>query len=530
MRPPLSPARYPLLCLVALGALAFPARADSPLTSVSLHSGYDGVPAVQEAIRSRLAEGAVLTALLGEAPLDQKAAVVSALGWSTGGQDNARRFLEGLAKARGVDRKDITLDHLTVHDRFVLGFLLAMDDYFEMGAIKPGASDLWGASALELLSQAALALPESFTAQLVRALVQAQSEMARSMCSVFVSVEAVLRRFSDERRDLRRPAVESVTGYIGGYEAYCGVEAPTPPPPDPGEAPPAGRRALPTDPQLDMIYAITTYRGRIVTGTQGGVVLWDRETGLPVNVRKEFICANLLVWKDHLWAGCEYRLIRFDGESWKTYLHEADSAEVYRPLPGPQGELLVAFQGQLHRLDEERDRFEAAPRYLGGGGGYDIVYRKDGAWRIHFLDSVEGGRRRFPLRSRAYPGGDPRSFYEDPTGALWVADFGGGFFRYDERTGLFVHDPAVADKGSAMVVDPARDRTWFLHYTDGLYLREGFGAPRFFDLHDLEYMRALHLDARGELWVGGWNRLVRFREVDGEWQQEAWRIGPAEER
>ena len=520
-----------LVVLLLIGLSASPARADSPLTSISLHAGYDGVAEVQEANRTRVAEGKVLAALVGDAALDRKAAIVSALGWSTDGQDNARRFLEGLAKAREVDRKDISLRHLTPADRFVLGYLLAMDDYFEMGPLKPGAADLWGASALDLLSQAALALPDSFTVHFVRSLVQAQAEMKQSFCAVYVTTAAVLARFPEDRRDLRAAAVDSAMGYLGGYEEGCGVQAPAPTATLPSVPPAAADpRRFPVNPQLDMIYSVTSFRDWIVTGTQGGVVVWNRKTGRPDNVREEFICSRLLVWKDALWAGCEYRLMRFDGEKWKTYLHEPDSAEVYHPFTGPEGELLVAFQGNLHRYDPQRDRFGAAPRSLGTGHGYDRLYRKGTGdlWRVIFLDGIEGARRRFALGSRTYPGHDPRSFYEDPKGRLWVTDFADGFFRYDDRAGHFVREPAVSTKGSAVAVDPTHDRTWLLHYTDGLYLREGFAAPRYFDLRALQYMRALHLDADGDLWVAGWNQLVRFREVDGEWQQDSWRIAPAE--
>ena len=104
-------------------------------------------------------------------------------------------------------------------------------------------------------------------------------------------------------------------------------------------------------------------------------------------------------------------------------------------------------------------------------------------------------------------------------GRLWVQDFDSGMLLYDDATGTFSRQPGPPIKGTGVGVDTARNRTWLLHYTDGLYLVEYGEVSRTFDLSEGQNMRDMLLDDDGSVWVATWGGLVHLREIDGEWQQ-----------
>lgn len=199
-----------------------PARADSPLTSTNLAAAYPDLSVVQLARQKKVAAGEILAFLLGDAPTDQKAAVINALGWHIKGQQNGHRFVAGLAAARGLTLKELRLQHLRPVDRFVLGYLLAMDDYFQLSPLsKTAQKELWKASPLQLVSQAAYDLPNDFTVHFVRSLVQGQGEFARSWCSIYLEPQQVLAQFPRQQRNMRSQAVAQALQYLQNYESYC---------------------------------------------------------------------------------------------------------------------------------------------------------------------------------------------------------------------------------------------------------------------------------------------------------------------
>lgn len=489
------------------------AWADSPLTSTDLATAYQEMPEVQLAQRTKVAQGQVLTFLLSDAPTDQKAAVINALGWNIKGQRNGYRFLAGLAQAQGLTLQEIQLHHLRPADRFVLGYLLAMDDYFELSSLsKTAAEDLWKASPLQLISQAAYALPDDFTVQFVRSLIQGQGDFSHSWCSIYLAPQQVLSQFPVAKRNLRSQAVTHAMQYLKSYESYC-------------QQPALSSHQQSVNPELNQIYKIAEFQDQIVTATQGGIVFWDPSSQTATATRNEKLCTSLMVWSNALWVGCQYRLLRFDGNHWTVYRYDPQAAEGgFQLVPGPQDTLLVRHRGQLWQFDNQRDRFVATDPHWGSGQGYDLIYRRNGEqWRIDFLKAIWRDQQQFSLQSDAYPGSDPRSFYEDTKGQLWVVDFNHGFFRFNDQTQTFQTMPEVAGKGSAIAVD--QHRTYFLHYTSGLLVQEqGQESLTFIDLSALRYMRDLFIDQKGDIWVGGWNQLVRLRPQGNQWSRDSYRL------
>ena len=482
--------------------------ADSPLTSTDLASAYTDLGIVPYAQATGTMDERIAEFLLSEAPTDQKAAVINALGWSFEGGTNAEQFLEAVAASRGLEVEDLGRSHLRPEDRFVLGYLIAMEDYLELGALRPEATGIWGETPINLLDLAAYALPDDFTVQYVRALVHAQVQTHLTSCSVFLLPQQVIDRFDVRDRNLRPSALASAQTYIERYEEYCQVA----PLPTPGE--------VPANAELDMIYDVVRFGSQVVTGTHGGVVVWDAESGAPLEWADAFICNGLVVWHDAVWVGCDTRVFRWDGSRFDTYLHNTDDDDkYYRLLRGPDNTLLARYGGAGYQYDTASDSFVDA----NVPNGYEVFCRANGdMWSIT-RGGVHGPGQDFLIESPGYPGRDPRSFYEDALGRLWVGDFGSGLYRFDEGAQRFERIPGLDEKGTGVAVHPSTGRTFMLHYTEGVTIVDGAEIETV-DLTDLENMRALLLDDEGTLWVAGWTQLVRLRETSSGWQRTSFSV------
>lgn len=213
-----------LLTILSVFVFSNNASADSPLTSTDIATAYEDIVIVSRAKNKKKLDYQVLKFLLGNAPLDEKAAVINALGWNFDGQNNAYLFLEGLANAKGLKVENLSIKNLNYSDKFVLGYLLAMDDYFNVSPIDSKSDlPLFKITPLELLNSVALESPDNFTAHFIRALVDAQVNFddAENWCNVYQIHELVLSRFPPSQRNLRPSAVENVMSYINLYQDYC---------------------------------------------------------------------------------------------------------------------------------------------------------------------------------------------------------------------------------------------------------------------------------------------------------------------
>lgn len=270
--------------------------------------------------------------------------------------------------------------------------------------------------------------------------------------------------------------------------------------------------------ELNETYTITRYRQWIVTGTQGGVVVWNPRTGHARQARPEFICSSLLVHNDVLWAGCYHSVIRYDGTKFEVRMTPPGGGAgetSFELMHDTHGEMVLRHGTQWWHYETANDKFMP---WVGVGSGYDVlISSRNETWRIDFLHAIERGTTKIGLRSAQYPGRDPRRFYEDSTGRLWVCDFDDGFFWLENASGTFVKEPGWDNKGSAVQVDAARGRTWLGHYTTGVLLKEAGGRERVFNFPQLKYMRDIYVDVDGSLWVGGWTALVHLFERGSDW-------------
>ena len=208
------PPRLPggmLMAVALIAASLYPqlAIADSPLTSADFHQAYLDLPQVRKAVQVRALDDELADYLLSPGTsYDEAAAVINALGWDADGKDNHLRLLRRLKATdrRAFDRFKAGKGSSRI--LFVVGYLWAMDDYFET---RRAESLLWQAR-----SQA----PEFFAIALIHALVVAQSEEVGRWCEVFRGPRATLAKYPNGL-EMRRSAVRIVLDYTDIYADEC---------------------------------------------------------------------------------------------------------------------------------------------------------------------------------------------------------------------------------------------------------------------------------------------------------------------
>ncbi|HEY3452430.1 MAG TPA: hypothetical protein VGK67_39165 [Myxococcales bacterium] len=497
-----------LALALAVLASATSARADSPLTSIDLSAGYDDLPAVKAARASKKLQGSALEFLASaNAPMDQQVAVAYAAGW---GQQHANTFIEALAAAHQREAIALEAKDLVPAEKFLLGYLIALDKYLDLQPLQAGASGVRGMLPSKLVDEGAAAFPNDFAVQYVRALVDVQGRPVEKWCDIYKVPKKVLDRFPAAKRNLRPAAVQSAVDYLALYEQSC-----------PGSKAAVDEKRA----QLNQIYTLARVGPHLIAGTQGGVAVWDPAApAKPVAIHPEFIC-NAIAWGGMAWAGCDQSVVRWDGKAFKSYLANKDNdAEYYHPMSGPDGSLWVRYGGKTFAYDKASDAFKPVQAPW-PGGPYDALVTKQGeVWWIDFLNSFSNRQKTFQLKSAEYPGSDPRRFREDAAGRLWVEDFESGLYRFDPASGKFLHEDGLAQKGTGVAFDLKTERLWMLHYTEGPYLKTNGRVQQTFDMKQDGYLRDLLLDEDGTVWVGSHSGIVRMREKDGNWVMDRLRV------
>lgn len=186
-------------------------QADSPITSTDFYQVYEDIPMVVKAEQSDgiLTKEMAIFLSSDINPIDHKAAVINALSWDIDGKNNASFYLEFLAqKYYGSKIDSATLEPLNGDELLCLGYLRAMDDYFDVLDV------------LDILYLAWEANDTSFTVSMIFAIVEAQEAMDYDWCEVWLLVEDVLL---DEIlvMDMRKEAVTIIVDYMRLYEDEC---------------------------------------------------------------------------------------------------------------------------------------------------------------------------------------------------------------------------------------------------------------------------------------------------------------------
>lgn len=188
-----------LFCIVP-----FLGMADSPLTSTGFASFYKEIPIISKAAES---DGTInqehMDYLAGNNPVDRKLALINQLGWDINGKDNARLFRNYLNK-----RYSNIMQAAGAEELICLAYLEAMDDYFQVDAAIPYAE------------KAVAKAPESFSVQLIAALIKAQNAMEADWCKSYQLIHRV-QSDTSLQMDMRKEAAAKIFNYMNAYKAYC---------------------------------------------------------------------------------------------------------------------------------------------------------------------------------------------------------------------------------------------------------------------------------------------------------------------
>lgn len=206
-----------ILSLLLVGTCTF-VFADSPITSTNFYEAFLHHKLVKEAKESgelTLAMAEFLSSTEKEDSVQLKMAVINALSWDIAGKKNAELYWSFLEKK--YDYRTLPLDKLSGDELLSLSYLKIMDDYN------------YAKEPLRLASMALKMEPESYTYQMIRALIKAQDVFLNGVyphgwCKVYELVDEVENNEKLER-DFKPEATEIIFEYINYYEEYC-EEAP----------------------------------------------------------------------------------------------------------------------------------------------------------------------------------------------------------------------------------------------------------------------------------------------------------------
>ncbi|MEZ5013539.1 MAG: hypothetical protein R2794_04545 [Chitinophagales bacterium] len=190
--------------------MPFTVQADSPLTSTYFATSYYSYEIVGAAEKSGALTDEIAAYLLdNKNPVDVKAAVVNALGWSYDGRANAEVFKAYLAKKYNASATSLNLNSLRDDELMCLGYMMAMDNYFVVD------------DAIEVLDKAIARDTKSFTIHMIHALVSAQKAMDTDWCMVWKLTAQVLQN-DTLFRDLKTAATQTIVDYMILYKSDCG--------------------------------------------------------------------------------------------------------------------------------------------------------------------------------------------------------------------------------------------------------------------------------------------------------------------
>ncbi|MFS0726387.1 copper amine oxidase N-terminal domain-containing protein [Paenibacillus sp. 1P07SE] len=201
--------KHPITLLCAIMALVLAitpfqtAHADSPITTTEFYKAYLDEAIVQKAHEAKdVTEELALYLADEQNPLAVRASVINAIGWENEQAERAESFAQHVYDQTLAE---LAMSELRGDERFVIGYLLAMDDY-----VATSEAEIWLADARQLL-------PDSFTVALIHALVQAQQEVLSSDWQHVWRTVADVAFDTDLQMDMRPEAAEIIIDYMVTY-------------------------------------------------------------------------------------------------------------------------------------------------------------------------------------------------------------------------------------------------------------------------------------------------------------------------
>ena len=180
---------------------------DSPLTSTPFYKAYSEINILKEAkVKGVLNLEMAEYLSSGSVSLDLKAALINALSWRIDGNNNSELYNYYLCLKYGVPLRNLEVSNLLPDEQFSLGYLQAMDDYFNV------------ADSLSLLKLARESLDKSLTAALIHTLVMAQNMMQSQDWGGIWPMFDKLVNDESLKGDIRSEAVSIILDYMVLYK------------------------------------------------------------------------------------------------------------------------------------------------------------------------------------------------------------------------------------------------------------------------------------------------------------------------
>lgn len=179
-------------------------KADSPLTSTPINEAYRDLDIVVKAEKKgKMTMEFAKFLHSSDNTIDEKAALINAIGWSIDGKDNTSLYAKYIfnEKLTQLDLKD-----LEGEDLFCLGYLQALDDYFNP------------AKSFPFFEEGAKKIRNSLTFDLIYTLAKAQNIMDDGdWCEIW---NMTYRTLNDKSlfRDLKEAAIKIIRDYMILYK------------------------------------------------------------------------------------------------------------------------------------------------------------------------------------------------------------------------------------------------------------------------------------------------------------------------
>lgn len=179
---------------------------DSPLTSTPFYKAYPEINIIKEAkVKGTLNLEMAEYLSSGSVSLDLKASLINALSWDIDGNNNSELYKYYLGLKYGITIEEIQDARLLPYEIFSLGYLLAMDNYFNVR------------DSLNLLELALEDLDKSLSVNLVYLLVKTQGMMQSQDWSDIWPLFDELIKDESIAVDLRPEAVNIILDYMVLY-------------------------------------------------------------------------------------------------------------------------------------------------------------------------------------------------------------------------------------------------------------------------------------------------------------------------
>ncbi len=180
--------------------------AGSPLTSTNIHEAYKDSAIIQLALKT---EGKLTVELMNylsdaKKPVELKIALINALGWDFNGKNNSTQFYEYLKENQNLKNINETSADILI----CYAYLKALDNYFDVD------------DAIKFAQKAKSKNKNSYTINIICALIEAQKAMGSNWCEVYNLTNNI--RVNDALQiDMKEDAIKIIFEYMNLYKDYC---------------------------------------------------------------------------------------------------------------------------------------------------------------------------------------------------------------------------------------------------------------------------------------------------------------------